>query len=39
VFNRKGQVIGLFTYGTARESVTYAIPIRYARDLLQMQQH
>ncbi|HJU18572.1 MAG TPA: trypsin-like peptidase domain-containing protein [Stellaceae bacterium] len=37
VFNKEGQVIGLFTYGTAREAVTYAVPIRYARDLLQEQ--
>jgi S1-C subfamily serine protease len=38
VFDGKGQVIGLFTYGnTANNTVTYAVPIRYARDLMQMQ--
>jgi S1-C subfamily serine protease len=38
VFDDKGQVIGLFTYGnTTNNTVTYAVPIRYARDLMQMQ--
>jgi len=37
VFNSSGKVIGLFTYGTPLESVTYAVPIRYGRDLLQVQ--
>ena len=37
VFNADGQVIGLFTYGSARETVTYAVPIMYARDLMKMQ--
>ena len=38
VFNAAGKVIGLFTYGSAtRETVTYAVPIMYARDLMKMQ--
>jgi S1-C subfamily serine protease len=37
VFNAEGQVIGLFTYGSTRETVTFAVPIKYARDLMQMQ--
>lgn len=39
VFNKDGQVIGLFTYGIQRggASTTAAIPIKYGRDLLQSQ--
>ena len=36
VFNAAGKVIGLFTYARTRgtERVTFAVPIRYGRDLL-----
>ena len=37
VFNGDGMVVGLYTYGSARETVTYAVPIMYARDLMKMQ--
>jgi serine protease Do len=40
VFNDKGHVIGLFTYsGHDKEGtmVTYAVPVKYGRDLLQPQ--
>jgi serine protease Do len=37
VFNSDGKVIGLYTYGSSRETNTFAVPIKYARDLLQMQ--
>lgn len=37
VFNKHGKVIGIFTYGTARENVTYAVPIKFGRELLQVQ--
>jgi S1-C subfamily serine protease len=37
VFDADGQVIGLYSYGSKREAVTYAVPIKYARDLMQMQ--
>ncbi len=37
VFNDAGEVIGLFTYGTIRETVTYAVPIKFGLDLLQVQ--
>jgi serine protease Do len=37
VFDADGQVIGLYSYGSGREAVTYAVPIKYARDLMQMQ--
>jgi serine protease Do len=38
VFDPDGQVIGLYTYANSRrEAVTYAVPIKYARDLMQMQ--
>ena len=38
VFNAAGKVIGLFTYGRSdRETTTFAVPIRYGRDLLQVQ--
>ena len=34
VFDSAGKVIGIFTYGTRRETTTFAVPIRYARELL-----
>jgi S1-C subfamily serine protease len=37
VFNSDGKVIGLFTYAGKRESTTFAVPIKYARDLLHME--
>jgi serine protease Do len=37
VFNRKGDVIGMFTYASARETETFAVPIKYARGLMQLQ--
>jgi len=40
VFNERGQVIGLFTYGASRQgdaSVTFAVPIRHGRQLLNPQ--
>jgi serine protease Do len=40
VFNAKGQVVGLFTYGRSREgdaSVTLAVPIKHGRALLNPQ--
>jgi S1-C subfamily serine protease len=40
VFNTKGQVIGLFTYGSSRvgdASVTFAVPIKHGRALLNPQ--
>jgi serine protease Do len=37
VFDTDGKVIGLFTYGSSRETNTFAVPIKYARDLLQTQ--
>jgi serine protease Do len=40
VFNQKGQVIGLFTYGISRQgdaSVTFAVPIKHGRQLLNPQ--
>jgi serine protease Do len=37
VFNSDGVVVGLYTYGSARETVTFAVPIMYARDLMKMQ--
>lgn len=38
VFDSTGKVVALFTYGDpSRETHTFAVPIRYARDLLQMQ--
>lgn len=40
VFNTKGQVIGLFTYGQSRigdASVTFAVPIKHGRALLNPQ--
>lgn len=37
VFNDAGEVVGLFTYSTERETVTYAVPIKFGRDLLQVQ--
>ena len=37
VFDRNGKVIGIFTYGGNRETQTYAIPIKFAIDLLTVQ--
>ncbi|MDR3536070.1 MAG: trypsin-like peptidase domain-containing protein [Acetobacteraceae bacterium] len=37
VFNDAGKVIGVFTYGTSRETVTYAVPIKFGIDLLRVQ--
>jgi serine protease Do len=37
VFNSDGKVIGLYTYGSSRETNTFAVPIKYARDLLHVQ--
>ena len=38
VFDAAGKGVALFTYGDpSRETHTYPVPIRYARDLLQMQ--
>jgi serine protease Do len=38
VFNRKGEVIALFTWGSgSHENMTFAVPIKYARALLQLQ--
>jgi serine protease Do len=37
VFDDRGKVIGIFTYGTNRESVTYAVPIKFGLDLLMVQ--
>jgi S1-C subfamily serine protease len=38
VFDAAGKVIGLFTYGSTRAAnVTFAVPIHYGRDLLQVQ--
>lgn len=39
VFNDRGHVIGLFTYARERGGarVTFAVPIKYGRDLLQLQ--
>jgi S1-C subfamily serine protease len=37
VFNSKGQVIGLFTYSSVGREVTFAVPIRHGRALLNPQ--
>ncbi len=37
VFDTQGNVVGLFTYGTDRETVTYAIPIKYGASLMTVQ--
>jgi serine protease Do len=37
VFDHTGKVIGIFTYGTARETTTYAIPIKFGLELLKVQ--
>jgi S1-C subfamily serine protease len=37
VFNDAGKVIGIFTYGTQRETTTYAVPIKFGLDLLRVQ--
>ncbi len=40
VFNAQGKVIGLFTYGSRLSAnVTFAVPIKYGRDLLQVQRN
>lgn len=37
-FNAAGKVIGVFTYGSrSRETTTFAVPIKYGRDLMQIQ--
>lgn len=37
-FNSAGKVIGVFTYGlNGRETTTFAVPIKYGRDLMQVQ--
>ncbi len=37
-FNSAGKVIGVFTYGSrSRETTTFAVPIKYGRDLMQVQ--
>jgi serine protease Do len=35
VFDSTGKVIGVLTYGTARETTTLAVPVKYARALLE----
>ena len=37
VFDHDGKVIGLFTYGTRRETTTFAVPIKYGLDLFKVQ--
>ncbi|CAH2602459.1 FHA domain-containing protein [Rhodovastum atsumiense] len=38
VFDGSGKVIGMFTYGSSEnEAVTFAVPIRYGRELLLLQ--
>jgi serine protease Do len=37
VFDHTGKVIGIFTYGTSRETTTYAIPIRFGMELFKIQ--
>jgi serine protease Do len=38
VFNREGKVIGLYTWGSSsHEAQTFAVPIKYARTLMQLQ--
>jgi len=37
VHHHDGKVIGLFTYGTRRETTTYAVPIKYGLDLFKVQ--
>ncbi|HEY6981662.1 trypsin-like peptidase domain-containing protein [Reyranella sp.] len=37
VFDHTGKVIGIFTYGTARETTTYAIPIKFGIELFKVQ--
>lgn len=37
VFDSNGKVIGLFTYGTLRETMTLAVPIHYGRELMPVQ--
>lgn len=38
VFDANGKVIALFTYGSARENTTWAVPIHYGRALFEVQQ-
>ncbi|TDH62155.1 FHA domain-containing protein [Dankookia rubra] len=38
VFDANGKAIGILTYGTLRETTTLAVPIRYARKMLRVQQ-
>jgi S1-C subfamily serine protease len=37
VFDHDGKVIGIFTYGTNRETTTFAVPIRFGIDLFKVQ--
>jgi S1-C subfamily serine protease len=37
VFDHDGKVIGIFTYGTRRETTTFAVPIKFALDLFKVQ--
>jgi serine protease Do len=37
VFDHGGKVIGIFTYGTKRETTTFAVPIKYGIDLFKVQ--
>ena len=38
VFDANGKVIAVFTYGSARENTTWAVPIHYGRALFEVQQ-
>jgi hypothetical protein len=38
VFDANGKVIAVFTYGGARETTTWAVPIHFGRSLFQVQQ-
>lgn len=37
VFDQQGKVIGIFTYGTNRETTTFAVPIKFGIDLFKVQ--
>jgi S1-C subfamily serine protease len=37
VFDHDGKVIGIFTYGTNRETTTFAVPIKFGIDLFKVQ--
>jgi S1-C subfamily serine protease/pSer/pThr/pTyr-binding forkhead associated (FHA) protein len=39
VFNAKGQVIGLYTYGSGDRRVSFAVPIAHGRELLSPQRN